>query len=473
MLKNHLSIAITQKLGHSPTASQFKLIGELADFVASDDQNKLFVIKGYAGTGKTTVISALVRFFDELKLKSVLLAPTGRAAKVLSQYAGKPAFTIHKKIYRQLSARDGFGKFVLEKNLHTNTYFIIDEASMIANQQGEISVFGSGRLFDDLVSYLNQGIGCRMIMIGDTAQLPPVGLDISPALDKKFLAGYFMNIRECELTDVVRQSKKSGILENATALRQLISAGQSHYSWTKLSEYTDVSRITGSDIIDRLNAAYEKHGIDQTIVINRSNKQANKYNYGIRSQILGREEEIVPGDMLMVVKNNYYWIRNEKASADFIANGDIIEIEKIIRYYELYGCRFADARVRLPDYGISLETRLLLDTLTAESASLTSEQNKNLFYSIYEDYSDTKPGKKGYNLVRENPFFNAMQVKFAYAVTCHKAQGGQWKSVFIDQGYLRNENIDLEYLRWLYTAMTRATENVYLVNFPGFLFNEY
>ena len=465
MLKNHLADTIRIKLAHTPTGCQLKLIEQLSEFVIAEDEKCIFLIKGYAGTGKTTVISALVKTLDEYGVKTVLLAPTGRAAKILGQYSGRPAYTIHKKIYRQLSSKDGFGKFMLEKNLHTNTLFIIDEASMIANQYGEQSIFGSGRLLDDLVEYVTQGRKCRIILIGDTAQLPPVGLLISPALDKNFLAAYFMDVNEVELNEVVRQEENSGILINATNLWNSITSGNLKQPKLRLHGYHDIKRIGGAELIDEMTSAYERYGINQTIVINRSNKRANSYNKGIRSQILGKEEEIVPGDLLMVVKNNYFWIKDKKTT-EFIANGDIVEVEKIRKYYELYGFRFVDAKVNLADYDISFETRLILNTLNVESAALTSEQNKNLFYSIYEDYADFKPKKRGYEMVRNNPFFNALQVKFAYAVTCHKSQGGQWKAVFLDQGFIADDKIDLEYLRWLYTAMTRSTDRLYLVNFP-------
>ncbi|MBN2212766.1 MAG: AAA family ATPase [Bacteroidales bacterium] len=465
MIKNLISQKITRRLGHMPTSSQKILIGHLSEFVTQAGSDSLFIIKGYAGTGKTSAISALVKTMEEFRLKFILLAPTGRAAKILSQYSGRPAFTIHKKIYRQKSSKDGFGRFVLEKNLHTNTIFIVDEASMISNIPGDTSVFGSGYLLDDLLQYVYNDKGCKLIISGDTAQLPPVGSANSPALDKAFYGGIFTKIIECELTEVVRQEQKSGILENATFLRELIKKGMSGYPRFNIKGCKDMVRVPGNELIDYINKSYETDGIEQTVVINRSNKRSNMYNSGIRSRILFREDELIPGDILMVVKNNYYWLQDNE-QIDFIANGDAIEIIKIKKYREIYGFRFADVKLRLIDYGLETDAKIMLDTLHVESASLTSEQNKNLFYTIYEDYEEIKPKRKGYNMVRDNPYFNALQVKFAYAVTCHKAQGGQWKNVFIDQGFINENRMDTEYLRWLYTAITRSTQNLYLINFP-------
>jgi exodeoxyribonuclease-5 len=464
MIKNLISQKITQKLGHLPTGSQKILISQLSEFITETGSNSLFIIKGYAGTGKTSAISALVKTMDEFRLKFVLLAPTGRAAKILSQYSGKPAYTIHKKIYRQRSSKDGFGRFVLEKNLYSNTIFIVDEASMISNLANDNSVFGSGCLLDDLMQYVYNDKGCKLIVTGDTAQLPPVGSVNSPALDKAFYRSIFTKIIECELTEVVRQEQKSGILENATLLREQIRKGMSGYPKFNMAGFADMLRVSGSELVDHISRSYETAGLEQTVVINRSNKRSNMYNSGIRSRILFREEELIPGEMLMVVKNNYYWL-NDNDQLDFIANGDTIEILKIRKREEIYGYRFADVRLRLIDYDIELDAKIMLDTLNIESASLKSDQNKNFFYTVYEDYEEIKPKKKGYGMVRENPYFNALQVKFAYAVTCHKAQGGQWKNVFVDPGYINENMMDTEYLRWLYTAITRSTQSLYLINF--------
>lgn len=465
MIKNLIVQEISKNLGHPPTGSQEILIGRLSEFLTQPGSDLLFIIKGYAGTGKTSAISALVKTMEKFRLKFILMAPTGRAAKILSQYSGKPALTIHKKIYRQKFSKDGFGKFVLEKNLHTNTIFIVDEASMISNLPGDKSVFGSGYLLDDLMQYVYNDKGCKLIISGDTAQLPPVGSVNSPALDKTFYGSIFQKIIECELTEVVRQEQQSGILENATFLRELIRKGLSGYPRFNIKGFTDMTRISGNELIDCIADSYETAGIEQTVVINRSNKRSNMYNSGIRSRILFREEELVQGDMLMVVKNNYYWLQNNER-VDFIANGDAIEIVKIRKYKEIYGFRFADVKLRLIDYDLELDAKIMLDTLHVESASLTSDQNKNLFYTVYQDFEEIRPKRKGYSMVKDNPYFNALQVKFAYAVTCHKAQGGQWKNVFIDQGFIREDMMDTEYLRWLYTAVTRSTQNLYLINFP-------
>lgn len=433
MIKNLISDKIIQKLGHPPTQSQKILINSLSEFISQPASNSLFIIKGYAGTGKTSAISALVKTLDEFTIKSILLAPTGKAAKVLSYYSGKPACTIHKKIYRQQSSKDGFGRFVLEKNLHTNTIFFVDEASMISNQPSENSVFGSGRLLEDLLKYVYNDKNCKLIICGDTAQLPPVGSEGSPALGKGYFTGSFLDTVECELTEVVRQQQKSGILENATCLREIIGRGEAVLPKFDISGYSDICRISGNELIEQLESSYNKVGIEQVIIINRSNKRANMYNSGVRSKLLFREEELVPGDLLMVVKNNYYWLQDNE-EVNYIANGDMLEIIKIKKVEENYGLRFADVTIRLIDYDLELDAKIMLDTLQAESASLTGEEYKKFFYKIYEDYADLKPNKKGYSKVKENPYYNALQVKFAYAITCHKAQGGQWKHVFIDQG---------------------------------------
>ncbi|MBI4647344.1 MAG: AAA family ATPase [Bacteroidia bacterium] len=471
MLKNHIINLITQELDYAPVQEQQELIGRLADFITPENLLNVFLVKGYAGTGKTTLVSGLVKVFEKLKIKSVLLAPTGRAAKVFSTYAGKNAYTIHKKIYRQKSSADAFGKFVLDKNFNTNTFFIVDEASMLPDQSKETSIFGSGRLLDDLIEYVFSGQGSKLILIGDTAQLPPVGLIISPALKKEVLTGYKLNVEEFILTEVIRQSNDSGILFNATSVRNMISANEIYFPKIKTNSYTDIHRISGSELIELISSAYDKNGREQTIVITRSNKRANKYNEGIRKQILWKEEQISQGDFLMVVKNNYYWLPENEIS-NFIANGDIIEIVHVENFCERYGFHFADAVVRLVDFEAQeFHVKMLLDTLVAESPSLTLEENKKLFFAVAEDYVDIKSKKQRFEEVKVDPFFNALQIKFAYAVTCHKAQGGQWKTVFIDQGYITQEMLNIEYLRWLYTALTRAVEKLYLVNFSREFFD--
>jgi exodeoxyribonuclease-5 len=470
MLKKHLISLIINYHDYHPTGNQEELINVLADFIIDKEKKKAIIVKGYAGTGKTTTISALVRAFRELKIKSILLAPTGRAAKVLTSFSGEIAYTIHKKIYRQKSIRDGFGQFVLEKNLHTNTFFIVDEASMISNQAGENLLFGSGRLLDDLINYVYSRTGCKLIIIGDTAQLPPVGISISPALDSQKLEVLGIESVNIELTQVIRQSENSGILLNATYIRNNITKTIINCPKFKISGFKDIKSISGSDLIEEISTAYSRHGINETIIICRSNKRANKYNQGIRNQIFNYEREIVPGELLMVVKNNYYWADKEER-IDFIANGDIIEILKIKKYKELYGFRFADVNIRLVDYNIELDACLMLDTLSIDSPALSTEDNKKLFYTIMEDYADLKSKEMQYDKVRNNEYYNALQVKYAYAVTCHKAQGGQWKTVFVDQGYITEDMINIDYLRWLYTAFTRATERLYLVNFPEMYFD--
>ena len=475
MIKNNILNLFKKKLNYTPTIDQKRLIEELTNLIINfnshDKDKEIFLLKGYAGTGKTTIISSFVKILDNLHLKSVLLAPTGRAAKVLSYYSSKNAYTIHKKIYRQKSSQDGFGKFVLNKNLHSYTFFIVDEASMISNSSIEASMFGSGRLLDDLIEYVYKGRNCMLIIVGDTAQLPPVGLDKSPALKTEVLENYGLIVKELELTQIIRQSLNSGILFNATKVRELIKDNPYNFSYPKikLHEYSDIVRIGGEDLIEDISSAYDKYGIEQTVVVSRSNKKANKYNQGIRNSILYREEEISTGDYLMIVKNNYHWL-DENDKIDFIANGDIVEVMRIKNYQEKYGFRFADVTIRFIDYDFEIDTKIMLSTLSIETASLSNEQNKQLYYSIMDDYSDIKSNKKKYELVKNNSFFNALQVKFSYAITCHKSQGGQWKCVFVDQGYINDDMLNAEYLRWLYTAITRSTEKLYLVNFKNDFF---
>jgi exodeoxyribonuclease V len=469
MLANHIVSKLSGYFKESITPSQNRLLQVLAEFTMNGEDDALLLVRGFAGTGKTTALSAYVGMLSDVKMKSVLLAPTGRAAKVFSQYSGKPAYTIHKKIYRQKSSKDGFGKFALDKNLHTRTIFIVDEASMLSDRKQEGSVFGSGSLLEDLLEYVYNGKACKLILVGDIAQLPPVGLDNSPALHAEIMTRYSDSLFQENLTDVVRQDKMSGILHNATIIRQRIDNEEYHMPLIELKEFEDIKSIDGSDLIETISDNYDQYGVEETIVICRSNKRAIKYNSGIRNAILWREEELVPGDLLMVVKNNYYWLMDEEAF-DFIANGDIIEVVRIHKYQELYGYRYADCTIRLIDYNTEIDAKILLDALYEEAPALSTEKNKEMFYSILEDYSHLKPKRKQYEGVRGNEFFNAIQVKYAYAVTCHKSQGGQWKSVFIDQGYIERERIDREYLRWLYTAITRATQRVYLVNFPEYMF---
>lgn len=437
----------------------------MAEFVILPGDRELLIIKGYAGTGKTTMISALIKALREMNIKTALLAPTGRAAKVLAAYSATSATTIHKKIYRQKSSKDAFGEFALDRNLNSNTFFIVDEASMLSDQNMDTSVFGTGNLLRDLINYVFNSKNCKLILVGDTAQLPPVGLPLSQAMNRIFLEGYNIQVCEYELHEVVRQVQESGILFNATAIRNLIGSDRADYPRFTLKKFNDIVRIAGNEVLENLSNAYGKYGQDDTIVICRSNKIANRYNQGIRNQVLFREEELASGDSLMVVKNNYFWtVGNEKVN--FIANGDIVRIKRIKKFEEMYGFRFAEADIVLPDYeDLELTVKLLVDTLYSEAPALSSDENKRLFYTIAEDYGDFKSSKQRYAKVKENPYFNALQVKYAYAITCHKSQGGQWRTVFIDQSYFRDEMLTPEYLKWLYTALTRATEKVFLVNF--------
>ncbi|OFX20739.1 MAG: ATP-dependent endonuclease [Bacteroidetes bacterium GWA2_31_9] len=475
MLKNHLIKKFSEHLGFTPTLSQNLLFETFSEYISDQDSKKIFLIKGYAGTGKTSAISAIIKTLDSFKIKCEMLAPTGRAAKVFAGFMKKDAFTIHKKIYRQTSSKDGFGRFVLNFNKHKDTYFFVDEASMITNENSDFSIFGSGRLLSDLFDYVDQGTNCKLIFIGDTAQLPPVGLSTSPALDAEVLKSYLKQVIEVQLTDIVRQTLESGILSNATNIRKVISQEQIEGKLLNIGDFGDIKFINGTELIETLSSIYDKDGIESSIVICRSNKQTNNYNQGIRSKVLYYEEELVAGDYLMVVKNNYFWsekYETEKNGLSFIANGDIFRLKRIKKYEELYGFRFADVTIELLDYNeIELDLKIMLNTLSSETASLSSDDNKKLFYTILEDYSDVKPKKKQYEQVKTNPYFNALQVKFSYAVTCHKAQGGQWKNVFIDHGFIKPESLnDIEFLRWLYTAFTRPQEKLYLVNFNPMFF---
>ncbi len=467
MIDRFLYSKIIAQLGFEPTEQQQLLIEHLSKFLVSQQRDKTFLLKGYAGTGKTSVVSALVKSLVELEQKVVLLAPTGRAAKVLSHYSGQPAKTIHKHIYRQKSAADV--SFVLDNNLHPHTLFIVDEASMIANYAGEGMLFGSGQLLDDLMHFVFSAEGCSLILLGDTAQLPPVMQPFSPALEASKLESYGLHVIEFTLTQVVRQAIESGILFNATLLRQVVDRDV----WPAIPQFQlsfiDVKRLTGDELIDTIQSTYSLHGMEEAIVITRSNKRANLYNNGIRNRVLQKEEEISSGDLLMVVKNNYYWSK-PYAELDFIANGDIVEVSRILRHHEMYGFRFIDVLVRFLDYECEMEARFLLDMLQADSPARVDEINRQLFQAVSEDYVEIGNRRERAKQMQQNPYLNALQVKFAYAVTCHKAQGGQWQTVFIDQGMMADDQLNADYYRWLYTAFTRATEMVYLVNFPDHFF---
>lgn len=469
MIKKYLEELILKEFSFSPTAEQRLAVEAFSTIIANDETGYILKLHGYAGTGKTTLVAFLVKVLSNLGLKFELLGPTGRAAKVLSSYSGTAAYTIHKKIYRQKTADDFIARFSLDRNMASDTVFIVDEASMISDSSSESSYFGSGNLLDDLISYVKAGKNCKLIIVGDSAQLPPVGKDCSPALDRKTLS-MFADVEEVWLKEVVRQNSESGILANATALRSMIENDVIQQPRILLDEFDDIERISGSELIEKISDTYDSVGLEDTIIVCRSNKLANRYNQGIRSRILYHEEELVRGDLLMVVRNSYFWTEGFN-ELDFIANGDIAEVVRIRKHHERYGFRFAEVTVRLLDYGdLEVDCYILLDTLTSDAASLTTEQNRKLFFSVAEDYMHIANKRKRYKEMRSDPFLNALQIKYANAVTCHKAQGGQWKSVFIDQGYFVDDMLSKEYLRWLYTAITRATEKVYLVNFPDKFF---
>lgn len=467
MINNYLERQIKENFSYQPTFKQEIAVKSLSEFLLSTANETVFVLRGYAGTGKTSLVGALVKAMDKLQQKSVLLAPTGRAAKVFSAYAGHPAFTIHKKIYRQQSFSNEVSNFSINDNLTTHTLYIVDEASMISNEGLSGSMFGTGRLLDDLVEFVYSGAGCRLLLMGDTAQLPPVGEEQSPALVTEALKGYGLNVTEVDLTQVVRQVQASGILWNATQIRRLI-AEEECYSLPKIkvSGFPDIKVVPGDELIETLTGCYEKDGMDETIVVCRSNKRANIYNKGIRAQILYREDELNTGDLLMIAKNNYYWTERYK-EMDFIANGEIAVVRRVRRTRELYGFRFAEVVLSFPDYNdFEIEANLLLDTLHSDAPALPKTENDRLFYSVLEDYADITVKRERMKKMKADPHYNALQVKYAYAVTCHKAQGGQWQNVFLDQGYMSDEYLTPDYFRWLYTAFTRASKTLYLVNYP-------
>lgn len=467
MINSYLIGQIKENFPYELTSQQSQAVDALADFLLSPVNDSLFILRGYAGTGKTSLVAAVVKTMMKLQQKAILLAPTGRAAKMLSVYSGHPAFTIHKKIYRQQSFSNELSNFSINDNLHQHTLFIVDEASMISNDGLSSSSFGTGRLLDDLVQYVYSGQGCRLLLMGDTAQLPPVGEEESPALTAEVLQGYGLAVREMDLTQVVRQLGDSGILWNATALRQLIADGDAFaLPKIKVTGFPDIRVLPGDELIEEISSCYDKVGMDETIVVCRSNKRANIYNKGIRNSILYREEELSGGDLLMVAKNNYFW--TEKcAEIDFIANGDMAVVRRVRRTRELYGFRFADVQLTFPDYqDFELEATVLLDTLHTDAPALPKADNDRLFYTILEDYADISTKRERMKKMKADPHYNALQVKYGYAVTCHKAQGGQWKKVFLDQGYISPEMLTPDYIRWLYTAFTRATETLYLVNYP-------
>ena len=469
MIHEELKYRIRQTFGFTPTAEQEYALDVFARFMTDSDDQVVMIMRGSAGTGKTTLAGAIVRAMAALKQKMILLAPTGRAAKVFSLNAGHVAYTIHRRIYRQKSAGD-LSSFNLNDNLNRDTLFIIDEASMIANQGYGDSAFGSGCLLDDLMTFVYQsgrGSNCRMLLVGDKAQLPPVGEDESPALMADVLRCYGMRVYECDLNQVLRQGEESGILWNATQIRQMIT----HDEMTQLPKirfagFADIQMVPGGELIDALSTSYYRVGTDETIVITRSNKRANIYNQGIRNQVLDREDELCRGDQLMIVKNNYFWTEGSK-EIPFIANGDIAVVQRVRYVHELYGFRFAEVTMQLPDYDdFELTATVCLDTLTSEAPALTHEQQEQLYNAVMEDYADIPQKTERIKKMKTDGYYNALQVKFAYAVTCHKAQGGQWAHVYLDQGYMTDDMLTPDYIHWLYTAFTRATEQLYLVNWP-------
>ena len=461
---------LLKKFPFTPTQKQRELLNLLSIFIFNEEKEALFLLKGYAGTGKTTTISTFVNTLSSAGKKAVLLAPTGRAAKVIAVYSKRPAFTIHKKIYFPKKQTNGSVDFVLQPNKHRNTIFIVDEASMIPDGRQNQKMFESSSLLDDLISYVYSGHQCKLIFIGDTAQLPPVKLNVSPALEADILTyDYDKIVTEIELDEVMRQHENSGILANATQLRLQLQNEGNKFQFD--IDFPDIIRlIDGYDIEDALVMAYDRDGVEDTAFIVRSNKRANQYNQQIRMKIRGQENEISAGDFVMIVKNNYYWLK-ESSAAGFIANGDICEVLKIFSIKELYGFKFAEVELRMIDYPDMqpFETVLLLDTLTSESPSLTYEESNKLYQTIKEDYAHEKSKFKQFLAIKNNKYFNALQVKFSYSMTCHKSQGGQWKTVFIEQPYLP-DGVSKEYFRWLYTAMTRAQEKLYLISFKDDFF---
>ena len=496
MIADELVFRIKQCFGFAPTQEQDKALSAFARFLTSRDDRALMLLRGSAGTGKTTLSGAIVRTMQRLRQRVVLLAPTGRAAKVLSLNSGHPAYTIHRCIYRQKSME---GAFSLAPNMYGDTLFIVDEASMIANDGLRETVFGTGRLLDDLVTYVYSGRNCRLMLVGDKAQLPPVGEEESPALCGDFMRGYAMQVFEADLNEVLRQSAASGILYNATVVRQMIT----HDEATQLPKirfkgFADIVMVPGDELIERLSTSYSEVGMDETMVVTRSNKRANIYNQGIRNTVLWREEELSTGDILMVVKNNYYWTEADAAenataarqtgggqqqamdgtvaenapeeglaTPGFIANGDRAVVQRVRNHRELYGFHFVDMWLQFPDYDdYELQVTAVTDSLITEAPALTAEQNRQLYEEVMLDYADIPSKPERLKRLKHDPYYNAIQIKYAYAVTCHKAQGGQWAHVYVDQGYMTDEMLTPDYIHWLYTAFTRATERLFLVNWP-------
>ena len=476
MINEELKYRILQNFGFEPTADQMYAVDLFARFMTDRDERAVMILRGSAGTGKTSLAGAIVRTMLELRQKVSLQAPTGRAAKVFSLNANQPAATIHRSIYREKAFTGLDGKFNLNVNLFHDRLFMVDEASMISLSSSN-TTFGSGCLLDDLIQYVYNDRNCRMLLVGDKAQLPPVGEEESPALRADVLRAYGLTVYECDLNEVLRQSQDSGILYNATVIRQMIT----HDEVTQLPKirfkgFADISIVPGDELIERLASSYSEVGIDETMVITRSNKRANVFNQGIRNMVLGREEELTTGDMLMVVKNKYKNApsslpsehgKEKQPALTFIANGARAVVRRVRNLREFYGFRFADVSLEFPDYDNAEEDMtVILDALMTEAPALTQEQNEQLFQRVLEDYEDIPLKADRMKKVREDEYYNALQVKFGYAITCHKAQGGQWAHIYLDQGYMTDEMLTPDYIHWLYTAFTRATEHLYLVNWP-------
>ena len=461
MIQDQLKYSILQTFGMAPTAEQEHALDVFATFMLDRQEQSVMILRGCAGTGKTTLAGAIVRALARLGQKLILLAPTGRAAKVFSLNAGHAAYTIHRRIYRQKSAGD-LSAFSLNDNFNRDTLFIVDEASMIANEGFSESAFGSGCLLDDLMQFVYNGMNCRMMLIGDKAQLPPVGEEESPALTTSVLRGYGMSVYECDLNQVLRQSEDSGILWNATRIR----GGEMVLPQIRLKGFADIQVVTGDELIESLSSSYSRVGMDETIVVTRSNKRANIYNQGIRNTVLDREDELCRGDQLMIVKNNYYWTENSK-EISFLANGDVAVVQRVRHVHEQYGFRFAEVTMQFPDYDdYELTATVILDSLMTEAPALTRDQQQHLYETVLEDYVWVVNKTERIKKLRTDPYYNALQIKFAYAVTCHKAQGGQWAHVYLDQGYMTDDMLTPDYIHWIYTAFTRATEKLFLVNWP-------
>lgn len=466
MLQTNFINTLSTNLTYTPTSQQAQLLIHLTNFVLTPQDNTLFVLKGYAGTGKSSLLGALVKTLNQYRIKCVLLSPTGRAAKVFAAYAGVTALTIHKKIYRQKRFSPDMLGFSLSENRHKDTLFIVDEASMISDSTND----AGGNLLTNLLDYVYSSQGCRAILIGDSAQLPPVGQSDSPALNSDELRRYMLQVKEFELTDVVRQETTSGILHNATKLRKIIESQLQAELKLDIKNFPDIKRLDGETLVEEIESAYSRDGIEESIIITRTNKRANIFNQGVRNRLLYREEELSSGDLLLIAKNNYFW-GDDIEEIGFIANGDVARVVRVHQYTTMYGFRFADVTLHLLDYEVDLDAKIILDTLHIETPSLNPEANTHLFNRVMEDYSDVLQKRERIKCVKADIWFNAMQVKYAYAVTCHKAQGGEWKNVFIDLGNINMDNLNIDFYRWLYTAFTRATQNLYLVNAPDRLFD--